>query len=49
MLVVKLIPGSENEANIFMKNLDGPLFKHYADLVKERSAVRRVTLSKGSV
>jgi hypothetical protein len=30
VLVVKWIPGSENEADIFTKNLDGPLFKHYA-------------------
>jgi hypothetical protein len=32
VLVVKWIPGSENEANIFTKNLDGPLFKCYAEL-----------------
>jgi hypothetical protein len=33
VLVVKWIPGSENEADIFTKNLDGPLFKHYAELL----------------
>ncbi len=30
VLAVRWIPGSENEADIFMKNLDGPLFKCYA-------------------
>jgi hypothetical protein len=33
VLVVKWIPGSENEADIFTKNLDGPLFKCYAELL----------------
>jgi hypothetical protein len=33
VLVVKWIPGSENEADIFAKNLDGPLFKCYAELL----------------
>jgi hypothetical protein len=27
VLVVKWIPGSKNEADIFAKNIDGPLFK----------------------
>ncbi len=27
VLVVKWMPGSENEADMFMKNLDGPLFQ----------------------
>ncbi len=30
VLVEKLIPGSKNEADLFTKNLDGPLFKCYA-------------------
>ncbi len=33
ILVVKWITGSENEADIFTKNLDGPIFKCYADLL----------------
>jgi hypothetical protein len=31
--VVKWIPGSENEADLFTKNLDEPLFKGYAELL----------------
>jgi len=31
VLVVKWIVGSENEADMFTKNLDGPLFKRYAE------------------
>ena len=31
VLVVKWIAGSENEADMFTKNLDGPLFKRYAE------------------
>jgi hypothetical protein len=52
VLVVKWIPGLENEADIFTKNLDGPLFKHYAELLLCKGArlvVRGVTLSKGGV
>jgi hypothetical protein len=33
VLDVKWTPGSENEADIFTKILDGPLFKHYAELL----------------
>jgi hypothetical protein len=33
VLVVKWIPGLENETDIFTKNLDGPLFKPYAELL----------------
>ncbi len=49
VLVVKWIPGLENEADIFTKDLDGPLFKPYAGyfLVKEWLVVRGVTLSRG--
>jgi hypothetical protein len=36
---VKWIPGSENEADIFMKSLDGPLFKHYAELLLGEGAI----------
>ncbi len=39
MLVVKWIPGSENEADIFTKNLDRPLFKHYAELFFGEGAI----------
>ncbi len=53
VLVVKWIPGSENEADIFTKNLDGPLFKHYAELLLGKGAISGkggdVTLSKGGV
>jgi hypothetical protein len=38
-LVVKWIPGSENEADIFTKNLDGPIFKCYADLLLGEGSV----------
>ncbi len=37
--VVKWIPGSENEADIFTKNLDGPLFKRYAELLLGEEAI----------
>ncbi len=39
ILAVKWIPGSENEADIFMKNLDGPIFKRYADLLLGKGSV----------
>ncbi len=32
VLIVNWIPSSENEADLFTKNLDGPLFKCYAEL-----------------
>ncbi len=38
-MVVKWIPGSENEADIFTKNLDGPIFKRYADLLLGKGSV----------
>ncbi len=38
-MVVKWIPGSENEADIFTNNLDGPIFKHYADLLLGKGSV----------
>ncbi len=44
VLVVKWNPGSENEADIFTKNLDGSLFKGYAELLLGEGA----TSSKGS-
>ncbi len=51
VIVVKWIPSSENEADLFTKNFDGPLFKRYAKLflAKDHLAVRGVTLSKWSV
>ncbi len=39
MLTVNWIPGLENEAGIFTKNLDGPLFKHYAELLFGEGAI----------
>ncbi len=39
ILVVKWIPGSENEADIFTKNLDGPIYKRYADLLLGEGSV----------
>jgi hypothetical protein len=39
ILVIKWIPGSENEADIFTKNLDGPIFKRYADLLLGKESV----------
>ncbi len=39
VLVMKWIPGSENEADIFTKNLDGPLFKCYAELLLGEGAI----------
>ncbi len=51
VLVVKWIPGWANEADIFTKNLDGPLSNTMQSyfLVKEQLVVRGVTLSKGGV
>ncbi len=37
--VIKWIPGSENEADIFTKNLDGPIFKRYAVLLLGEGSV----------
>jgi hypothetical protein len=39
VLVVKWIPGSENEADIFTKSLHGPLFKRYAELLLGKGAI----------
>jgi hypothetical protein len=39
VLVVKSIPGSENEADTFTKNLYGPLFKRYAELLLGEEAI----------
>jgi hypothetical protein len=39
VLVLKWFPGSKNEADIFMKNLDGPLFKRYAELLLGEGAI----------
>ncbi len=39
VLVVKWIPGTENEADIFTKNLDGPLFKCYAKQLLGKGAI----------
>jgi hypothetical protein len=39
VLVVKWIPGSENEADIFTKNLDRPPSKHYAELILGEGAI----------
>jgi hypothetical protein len=39
VLVVKWIPGSENEADVFTKSLDGPLFKCVAELPLGKGAL----------
>jgi hypothetical protein len=39
VLVVKWIPGLKNEADISTKNLDGPLFKCYAELLLGEGAI----------
>ncbi len=39
VLVVKWIPGLENEADIFTKNIDGPPFKCYAELLLGKGAI----------
>jgi hypothetical protein len=39
VLVVKLVPGSGNETDIFTKNLDGPLFKRYTELLLGEGAI----------
>jgi hypothetical protein len=40
-LVVNWIPGSGNSADMFTKNLDGPLFKRYAEQLLEKGALDR--------
>ena len=37
-LIVNWIQGSENNADMFTKNLDGPLFKKYAELLLGENA-----------
>ena len=32
-LIVKWISGTQNNADMFIKNLDGPLFKEYAEML----------------
>jgi hypothetical protein len=39
IMVVTWIPGTENEADIFTKNLDGPAFKWYAKLLLGKGAL----------
>jgi hypothetical protein len=48
-LIVEWIPGSENNADMFTKNLDGPLFKKYAEQLLGEGALNRDTPSKGGV
>ena len=38
-LIVNWIPGSENNADMFTKNLDGLLFKKYAELLLGKNAL----------
>jgi hypothetical protein len=38
-LIVKWIPGAENNADMFTKNLDGPLFKEYAEMLLGEGAL----------
>jgi hypothetical protein len=40
-LVVDWIPGSENSADMFTKNLGGPLFKRYAEQLLGEGALDR--------
>jgi hypothetical protein len=47
-MVVTWIPGTENEVDMFTKNLDGPAFKQYAELLLGKGALERI-LSEGSV
>jgi hypothetical protein len=39
VLILKWIPGSENKADLFTKNLDGPLLKRYAELFLGKGAL----------
>ncbi len=39
IMVVTWIPGTENEADMFTKNLDGPTFKRYAKLLLGKGAL----------
>jgi hypothetical protein len=39
VLIVKWISSSKNKADLFIKNLDGPLFKHYAELFLGKGAL----------
>jgi hypothetical protein len=39
VLVVNWMSGSDNETDIFMKNLDGPLFKCFAELLLGEGAI----------
>ncbi len=48
-LIVEWIPGSENNVDIFTKNLDGPLFKKYAEQLLGEGVLNRDTPSKGGV
>jgi hypothetical protein len=48
-MIVEWIPGSENNVDMFMKNLDGPLFKKYAEQLLGEGALNRDTPSKGGV
>jgi hypothetical protein len=38
-LIVNWIPGSENNADMFTKNLDGLLFKKYSEMLLEEHAL----------
>jgi hypothetical protein len=39
IMVVTWIPDTENEADMFTKNLDGPVFKQYAELLLGKGAL----------
>jgi hypothetical protein len=39
IMVATWIPGIENEADMFTKNLDGPAFKQYAELLLGKGAL----------
>ena len=38
-MVVTWIPGTENEADMFKKNLYGPVFKRHAELLLGKGAL----------
>jgi hypothetical protein len=39
IMVVTWIPGTENETDMFTKNLNGPVFKRYAKLLLGKRAL----------
>ncbi len=48
IMVVTWIPGTENEADMFTKNLDGPVFKWYAEPFLGKGALGKDTQNLNS-